>query len=216
MNVRTIQKIEIFYYDLQSGEKENVFELALKRDIRLHELLEGESSEGDLIYEVKFSDGTAKMISHPKGERNEEWQSFKLSKLAQHWSTIYEWLNKRDFKTKRPFKHFSTRYEAEEARSTPEDWEIIKRFSAEEFELRIGPNEEGLDEFQELEENMNLILEYEDKNSREFINEGRYYDYLLEEWINPRESFLALEPFILDITYGNFWGNREVTQKSEK
>lgn len=216
MKLRTIKSIEVFFQDFDSKELENLFEFALRKNIRLHELLEDESLEGDLIYEVKFSDGTAKVISHPKGERNEEWQSFKLSKLAQHWSTIYEWLNKSDFKTKRPFKHFSTRYEAEEARSTPEDWEIIKRFSAEEFELRIGPNEEGLDEFQELEENMDLILEYEDKNSRQFISEGRYYDYLLEEWINPRESYPALEPFILDVTYGNFWDNKEVTQKSEK
>ncbi|TCI35707.1 hypothetical protein EVJ29_09630 [Exiguobacterium sp. SH4S7] len=212
MTIRIIKSVEIFYRESDTGGQANLFTFALQKNTCLSDFMEDESIQGDLIYVVEFCDGVKKIICHPKETRNEEWQVFKLFKWSQHWYTIYEWLYKKEFKTKRPFQQYATRYEAEEARSTPEDWEIVKRFSVEEFEERIGKNEDGLNEFEELEENLDLILEYENKNSRAAIASGRYYDYFIEEWLDPKESLHALEPLILDVNYGDFWDNQKTTK----
>ncbi|WP_445001731.1 hypothetical protein [Exiguobacterium alkaliphilum] len=212
MTVRIIKSVEFFYRESDTGRQVNLFTFASQKNTCLSDLMEDESIQGDLIYVVEFSDGVKKIVCHPKETRNEEWQVFELFKWCQHWYTIYEWLYKKEFRTKRPFQQYATRYEAEEARSTPEDWEIIKRFSVEEFEERIGKNEDGLNEFEELEENLDLILEHENKNSRAAIASGRYYDYFIEEWLNPRESLHALEPLILDVSYGDFGDNQKPTK----
>ncbi|MHC9161545.1 hypothetical protein [Exiguobacterium profundum] len=61
---------------------------------------------------------------------------------------------------------------------------------------------------------MELILENDDINSLEKIQEGRYYDYFLEEWINVEESLNALEPLILDVSFENFWDNKKSTNNN--
>ena len=117
MTVRIIKSVEIFYRESDTGRQVNLFTFASQKNTCLSDLMEDESIQGDLIYVVEFSDGVKKIVCHPKETRNEEWQVFELFKWCQHWYTIYEWLYKKEFRTKRPFQQYATRYEAEEARS---------------------------------------------------------------------------------------------------
>lgn len=181
---------------------ENLFEFALRKNIHLYDLMEDESIKGTLFYEIEFKDGLKKQISHLKGERDKDWQVFRIYKLSQHWWTIYEWLYKKTFKKRESFKinHLDV-----------ETCENIFNKNLEETDLNYSYK---LKRLKRSEENMELILENDDINSLEKIQEGRYYDYFLEEWINVEESLNALEPLILDVSFENFWDNKKSTNNN--
>jgi len=208
LNICSIKKLVIMYRETNSGQEIPLLELLQDNGNGLLDFLETEEMSGELVYYVKYSDGTKQVVTHDKFEPDLSDGIFRLFDFAQRWLTVYEWRDFKKFDTRREFLKFDSLYEGLKFLAGPEKWSYYSTLSSKELEEQLGPDSQGLDEHENLDERLEMYLTIEKEtlfekewNSKEKIKSGYYHDPYLERWIDIQKSYIALRPFILGLTY---------------
>lgn len=208
LKICSIKNLVIMYQEMNSEQEISLIELLNDKEMELLDFLENKEMSGELINYIKYSDGTEQVVTHDKSEPDLSEGTFRLFDFAQRWLTVYEWRDSKEFETRREFLKFDSLYEGLRYLAGPEKWSYYSNLSSEELEEHLGPDTQGLDEHENSDEHLEIYLRSEkdylfegEWNSRKGIKSGRYYDPYLEKWINIPESYTALRPFILGVTY---------------
>lgn len=126
-----------------------------------------------------------------------EWGHYWIDKLVQKWTIIWEWYNQADIDSCKKFDTVSSTIEI-----------IKKRFGeqSEEYRKQLALSLEVIEQSSDIEEtseskmnynNMEWILEYDEKNSFERIrSEKIYFDNDLKVWIDLEYSLSAIREII--------------------
>ena len=126
-----------------------------------------------------------------------EWGHYWIDKLVQKWTIIWEWYNQADIDSCKKFDTVSSTREI-----------IKKRFGeqSEEYRKQLALSLEVIKKSSDIEEtseskmnynNMEWILEYDEKNSFERIrSEKIYFDNDLKVWIDLEYSLSAIREII--------------------
>lgn len=208
MKIYSIKKLDVKYREMNSEQEISLLELLNGKEIYLSDFLENEEMSGELIYYIVYSDGEEQVVTHDKSEPNLSEGTFRLFDFIQRWVTVYEWRDFKKFDTRREFLKFDSRYEGLKFLAGPEKWSYYATLSSKELEEQLGPDSQGLDEHESSDERLEMYLTIEKEtlfekewNSKEKIISGYYHDPYLERWIDIQNSYIALRPFILGLTY---------------
>lgn len=208
MKIYSIKKLDVKYREMNSEQEISLLELLNGKEIYLSDFLENEEMSGELIYYIVYSDGEEQVVTHDKSEPNLSEGTFRLFDFIQRWVTVYEWRDFKKFDTRREFLKFDSRYEGLKFLAGPEKWSYYATLSSKELEEQLGPDSQGLDEHESSDERLEMYLTIEKEtlfekewNSKEKIISGYYHDSYLERWIDIQNSYIALRPFILGLTY---------------
>lgn len=126
-----------------------------------------------------------------------EWGHYWIDKLVQKWTIIWEWYNQADIDSNEKFDPASSTLEI-----------VKKRFGeqSEQYRKQLALSLEVIEKSSDIEEtseskmnynNMEWILEYDEKNSFERISSEKiYFDNDLKVWIDLEYSLSAIREII--------------------
>ncbi|TCI70183.1 MULTISPECIES: hypothetical protein [unclassified Exiguobacterium] len=207
MNILTVNYLEITFEPEGTGEETRLQKYAADRGLMRFEVIEDSSFIGDLHYYVHYTNGEKRKITRPKNELGVSW-GYVADNFMYTWVMIYEWLYKVELGTNTPLKRYSSLYEMYEELLPPKEYEEFKQMPVEEITTMYGSPWEPQDEIARNEQQMKLFLEDIPPNSKELIrDEGRFYDYFLEEWIDVKGSIEVFNNLNLGIHHEDKWLN---------
>lgn len=172
MEIHTVQTIDLIFQDALTGEEERLTNLSIRLNRPVQDLLDDKAIQGILTYYVTYTDGSQQIIQQDKDEEV-EGDTYKnlLLNYVKTWKTIYEWRSGQDFRTGLPLM------------------------------MNIVGDRAPYGDIYDIDTSLWFFLEYDLLNTEQLIEDGYFFDPLLEKWIDIPESREGFKPLILDIIY---------------
>lgn len=147
-------------------------DFSLRTNRPVQHLIEDEAIQGTVEYRVTYTDGAVQIVEHDIKEVEEHhYYRSTLLAFAERFKDLMEWRSGQDFRTK----------------------QLIERNS-------IG-DRSAYGRIHDMEFVMESLLEDDLENTLELIEDGYYFDNLLERWIDVEASRQAITPLVLDLIY---------------
>ncbi|AFS70343.1 hypothetical protein [Exiguobacterium antarcticum] len=198
MTIEVIKNISVLFRE-EAKRSVPLLDYLKLNDLRINELLEDESRNGDFIIEFELEQDTI-TLSYEMHELEETSQVEYIVYFICKWKWIWEWYSKRFLEYDIPFSVYPTIIDYAKARIRPlelmeEKILELEGFTKEDLLFYYGSG--PFDDFEEADRNLNQILEYDEVNNKENMREhGLYFDQEMEKWIQIPTSLDIIEKVI--------------------
>jgi len=140
------------------------------------------------------SDCENRIFSFDFNRKDIEWGHYWVDKLIQKWTIIWEWYYQSHIDSNQKFTLGSTTIEDAKMRfgENSEEHNSIRSLSNVALEEEVGTSESELNR-----DNMEWVLDFDEKNSIERMREEKmYFDHDLKIWIDLEHSLPAIRKII--------------------
>lgn len=194
-NSRAIQQIDITFEEKQTGLHMPLSEcLSNYGSVDFYETT---SIEGTIHMRVQYEGGSEQTISSDKSDQFDDRGATFVDAFLHYWQLMYEYDQKRNFWTNEPFLCYSSFYDYALISFTEDQWEMAGGKSRDVFEARFG--NEGYDASQSSEEQFRLTHDEGIAGVLAELQDGLYFDWYLDRWVNVNDSYQAVRQFALDL-----------------
>lgn len=195
-NSHIIQQIDVTFEDARTGLHAPLTEYLSTYRASVY-FYEDTSVEGMIHFHINYDDGSEQTITSDKNDGFDDRNATFVGCFLHYWQVMYEYDQKRDFWTNEPFLCYSSYYDYAITSFTTEDWDMVGGKSREAVEARFGKDK--YDESQSPDEQFLLTHDFDAAGVIAELQDGLYFDHLLERWVNVKDSYKAVRQLALEL-----------------